>query len=183
MTSAALPLLFLDVDGPLIPFGATAREMPGGYPVHRPARPPRGVVANPLVDRIDPALGPRLSALPCTLVWATTWGSEANDCVAPWLGLPELPVVERPDADSAAHDDGHVPGVHWKTRLLFDWADGRPFAWADDEISDRDQVWLDARWPGHTLAHRVDPRFGLRDSDFAALDRWLRRHRGAGTAG
>jgi hypothetical protein len=43
------PLLFLDVDGPLIPFGAA-----GGYPSF-PADP----TGNPLVERIDPALGPR----------------------------------------------------------------------------------------------------------------------------
>ncbi|MEU9895121.1 hypothetical protein ACIBCS_03055 [Streptomyces phaeochromogenes] len=32
-----------------------------------------------------------LMALPCELVWATTWMAEANETVAPRLGLPELP--------------------------------------------------------------------------------------------
>ncbi|MEU6387968.1 HAD domain-containing protein [Streptomyces sp. NPDC046939] len=171
MSTSTPPLLFLDVDGPLIPFGATREEMPAGYPVYEPARPPRGAGTNPLVSRIDPALGPRLLALPCTLVWATTWGVEANECVAPWLGLPELPLVEWPDS---AEDDDQVVGLHWKTRALVDWADGRPFAWVDDEISDRDRLWLDAEQPGRAFAHRVDPRHGLTDSDFTALHRWLR---------
>ncbi|GGT05840.1 hypothetical protein ACFFV7_09060 [Nonomuraea spiralis] len=81
------PLLFLDVDGPLIPFG----PVPGGHPTFRTAS------ANPLLARVDPAHGPRLKALPCDLVWATTWMDDANDCVAPLLGLPRLPVATWPE--------------------------------------------------------------------------------------
>jgi hypothetical protein len=44
------PLLFLDVDGPLIPFGATREQLPGGYPTFGDAG------ANPLITRIDPGL-------------------------------------------------------------------------------------------------------------------------------
>ncbi|GGZ03617.1 hypothetical protein GCM10010365_23120 [Streptomyces poonensis] len=101
MLRSGLPLLFLDVDGPLIPFGATQQQLPGDYPTYEAARTPRGAATNPLITRIDPALGPRLLALPCTLVWATTWGADANDCISPWLGLPELPVVDRPPLAAA----------------------------------------------------------------------------------
>jgi hypothetical protein len=52
-----------------------------------------------LLDRLDPADGRRLLALGCQLVWATTWMADANDLVAPRLGLPELPVVEFPEDD------------------------------------------------------------------------------------
>lgn len=124
--------------------------------------------------RINPALGPRLLALPCTLVWATTWMSDANDCIAPWLGLPELPVVDWPDPAN----DAPVDGLHWKTRPLLDWAAGRPFAWIDDEITDRDRAWTEAHHPGRVLPHRIDPRYGLTDQDFAALGRWLQLHQG-----
>ncbi|TGZ17127.1 hypothetical protein DV517_21000 [Streptomyces sp. S816] len=82
-------LLFLDVDGPLIPFGAADHA----YPVHD--GPPVPVVEHPLLTRVDPALGHRLAALGCELVWATTWMDEANAVLAPWLGLPTLPVVRR----------------------------------------------------------------------------------------
>ncbi|MEU7554337.1 hypothetical protein AB0B01_18700 [Streptomyces sp. NPDC044571] len=61
------PLLFLDVDGPLIPFGATRQQRPYGYPTYGEDS------AHPLPARIDPSLGPLLAALPCALVWATTW--------------------------------------------------------------------------------------------------------------
>ncbi|MGK5641016.1 hypothetical protein ACSNOK_22270 [Streptomyces sp. URMC 126] len=194
MTGSALPLLFLDVDGPLIPFGATDRQLPGGYPTYLSpwiAPGTTGDGGNPLIARIDPALGPRLAALPYELVWATTWMSDANDCVAPWLGLPPLPVVVRPEPTdepdpSETPDEVGVVAVgaparravpHWKTRALVEWADGRPFAWVDDEIGDADRRWVRAHHPVGALLHRVDPLRGLRDGDFAALDAWSRSTR------
>lgn len=155
------PLLFLDVDGPLIPFGGS------GYPTHGTA------AANPLLTRVDPGHGPRLAALPCELVWATTWLEEANEAVAPRLGLPPLPVVAWPEPS----EDDEPAGLHWKTRALVDWADGRRFAWVDDEITDADRRWVAAHHRGGALLHRVDPRQGLTAADFTALDGWFRRER------
>ncbi|WP_210634046.1 HAD domain-containing protein [Streptomyces sp. GESEQ-13] len=152
------PLLFLDVDGPLIPFGA-------------PHPPPAAASAddgNPLLARLDPALGARLLALGCSLVWATTWREEANDVVAPRLGLPRLPVLDWPEADEPG-----PRGLHWKTRPLVEWAGGRPFVWVDDEIGAVDRQWVAAAHPGPALLHRVDPARGLQDSDFRALTDWL----------
>ncbi|WP_171164574.1 HAD domain-containing protein [Streptomyces sp. I05A-00742] len=178
MTGSALPLLFLDVDGPLIPFGATPQQLPNGYPTYRTPRIGRDRQAaadgNPLITRIDPALGPRLAALPCTLVWATTWMSDANECVAPWLGLPDLPVVPWPEPSESDEVDAYERGgLHWKTRVLVAWADGRPFAWVDDEIGEADRAWVAAHHSGRALLHRVDPRRGLGDGDFAVLGAWL----------
>ncbi|MFB7410386.1 hypothetical protein ACFCZ2_24695 [Streptomyces sp. NPDC056202] len=154
------PLLFLDVDGPLIPFGASGRE----YPTYAPSPPPS---VSPLLARLDPAQGPRLAALPYELVWATTWEDDANAWVAPRLGLPVLPLVRWPE-------DGPepAPGVHWKVPGLVAWAGGRPFAWVDDEIGAADRAWVAARHPGRALLHRVDPRQGLTVADFAALAAW-----------
>ncbi|KQV21696.1 MULTISPECIES: HAD domain-containing protein [unclassified Kitasatospora] len=160
---SVVPLLFLDVDGPIIPFGAT-----DGYPTFGTGYRQPGT--NPLLDRVDPALGPRLLALPCELVWATTWMSDANECLAPLLGLPDLPVVSWPEP---SEDDGRG-GLHWKTRTLVARAAGRPFAWVDDEITDADRSWVEAHHRGQAPLHRVDPRCGLTDADFATLDAWLR---------
>ncbi|MGW6536499.1 HAD domain-containing protein [Streptomyces sp. NPDC055051] len=170
--SQRLPLLFLDVDGPLIPFGAD----PGRYPTFAPAEHTlHGADVNPLLSRIDPAHGARLAALPCELVWATTWMDDANTCVAPVLGLPPLAVVAWPEpSDADAEDDGRE-GLHWKTRPLVALAAGRPFVWIDDELTDRDRTWVGAHHPGRALLLRVDARVGLTDADYAACDAWLRR--------
>ncbi|MGW6024275.1 hypothetical protein [Streptomyces sp. NPDC055099] len=178
MIESPLPLLFLDVDGPLIPFGATRQQLPNGYPTYRPAcrTEPQawGADSNPLIARINPAHGPQLLALPCELVWATTWMSDANECVGPWLGLPQLPVVIWPEPS----DEEGKDGLHWKTRYLVQWAAGRPFAWVDDEITDADRAWVEVQHPGPALPYRVDARQGLTSKDFAVLDRWLRQHTG-----
>lgn len=158
-------LLFLDVDGPLIPFGGTTP-----YPVHGP-RTAVDAPPHPLLPRLDPALGPRLLALGCELVWATTWLDDANAVVAPWLGLPPLPVVDWPEAPTPG-------GLHWKTQPLVAWADGRPFVWLDDEITDADRAWVAARHPAPALPHRVDHRLGLTGRDFTVLEEWIRSCRG-----
>jgi hypothetical protein len=191
-------LLFLDIDGTLLPFGA------GPYPLYEPrfrppdaapGRPPDGssgtdrpppdsvtgrplpgaLTGHPLLTRVNPAFGARLTSLGCELVWATTWGEDANTGLAPWLGLPRLPLVDWPDPDDEdREDDGEGAGsLHWKTRPLVSWAAGRPFVWVDDEISEADRSWVAAHHPARALLHRVDHQVGLTERDFAVLEEWL----------
>ncbi|GAA1548958.1 HAD domain-containing protein [Actinomadura kijaniata] len=156
------PLLFLDVDGPLLPFGED------------PRRGPRATAVGSHLARLVPEVGRRLAALPCELVWATTWEDAANDELAALIGLPWLPVVSWPEpSDEHEHEDRWF-GLHWKTRTLVSWAAGRPFAWVDDEITDADRDWVSAHHRGRALLHRVEASRGLSDEDFAALDRWFR---------
>ncbi|WP_262480099.1 hypothetical protein [Actinoplanes lobatus] len=153
-------MIFLDVDGPLIPF----RHRPG-VTVTAPPPDPSG---HPLIHRLDPADGRRLLALGGVLMWATTWMETANELVAPRIGLPPLPVVPFPD------DDLPGDGLHWKTRPLTAWAAGRPFVWLDDELTDIDRRWAADHHPGPALLHRVDPFTGLTEDDFTRVKHWLR---------
>ena len=161
----ARPLLFLDIDGPLIPFGGTEQE---SYPSLGPGGQED---SNPLLTRLDPALGTLLSALPCELVWATTWMHEANRWVAPALGLPTLAVVEWPERPDDRVDEWF--GLHWKTRTLVERAAARSFIWIDDEIGDGDREWVSTHHRGRALLYRVDPRTGLHRDDLAAMVEWI----------
>jgi hypothetical protein len=62
----------------------------------------------------------------------------------------------------------------WKTRPAVAWADGRPFAWIDDEIIDADRDWVSTHHPGRALLHHIVSSRGLTDGDFTVLDQWLR---------
>ncbi|MFE9094982.1 hypothetical protein [Streptomyces sp. NPDC007264] len=51
-------------------------------------------------------------------------------------------------------------------------AQGRPFAWVDDQIADADRTWVRDQHGGPAQLHRVDPQTGLAADDFALLARW-----------
>jgi hypothetical protein len=50
---------------------------------------------------------------------------DANEVIAPLLGLPHLPVADLPDVP----EEDQAGLLHWKTRALVEAAAGRPFAW------------------------------------------------------
>ncbi|ELP68307.1 hypothetical protein ACKI1I_00095 [Streptomyces turgidiscabies] len=167
------PLLFLDVDGPLNPYAAQPERRPVGYTTLRvphnsgTSDEHRGLSSRrrPLRVWLNPEHGRSLLQLGYELCWATTWMDKANRWIAPVLGLPELPFVDFGDALFQDRPDG----IHWKTAPLVDYADGRAFAWVDDEQSVLDQAYVAAHHHGPGLLHHVNPRIGLLEDDFRTL--------------
>ncbi|MFD8566818.1 hypothetical protein [Streptomyces sp. NPDC059639] len=170
------PLLFLDVDGPLNPYAAKPERRPAGYTTlrvpHEISKDYVGISLRrrPLRVWLNPAHGRALLQLDYELCWATTWMGDANRWIAPVLGLPELPFVDFGDALLQERPDG----VHWKTGPLVDYAEGRPFAWVDDEQSTLDEAHVAAHHRGPGLLHHVNPRIGLGEDDFQRLAEFSR---------
>ncbi|WP_328870519.1 hypothetical protein OHT76_10635 [Streptomyces sp. NBC_00287] len=163
------PLLFLDVDGPLNPWAAQPERRPEGYTTLRVALHP----GRPLRVWLNPSHGPALLALDYDLCWATTWMDAANRWIAPVVGLPELPYVDFGTGLFAERPDG----VHWKTAAIVEYAKGRPFAWVDDEQSEADERYVAENHPAPALLLHVNPRIGMREPDFRALEEWAARFR------
>ncbi|MFJ5837720.1 hypothetical protein ACIQGO_13315 [Streptomyces shenzhenensis] len=167
------PVLFLDVDGPLNPYAAKPEKRPDGYTtlrVPQDSGTPQGrgelsLRRRPLRVWLKPEHGRALLRLGYELCWATTWMGDANRWIGPVLGLPELPFVDFGGALFQERPDG----VHWKTPPLVDYANGRSFAWVDDEQSGLDQAYVAAHHRAHGLLHHVNPRIGLREEDFRVL--------------
>jgi hypothetical protein len=173
------PLLLVDVDGPLNPYAADQNRRPAGYQTFR-LLPPGwvseerrrlemlGVDARrvkPLRVWLNPSHGQALAELAYDLVWATAWEQDANEFIAPLLGLPELPFIPW----STRLKEGVV---NWKTHQIVAWVNGRAFAWIDDEITDADRAWVGENHHGPSFLLRIDPGTGLVSEDFAVLSDW-----------
>lgn len=154
------PALLLDVDGVLNPYDAP--ERPPGYEEHR-YQP--GLMWGPDGLRVwlNPGHGPMLTALArehgLELVWATTWEWQANEWIAPRVGLPELPVIT------------FGTGAVVKRTSVAPWAGDRPLAWFDDMFTELDHGWASER-AGATLLVPVSPHVGLRESDLKPVAEW-----------
>ena len=117
----ARPLLLIDVDGVLNPYAA--KEMPPGF-VRHAFDVEDGRTVRPL---LNPEHGAWLRELAADfdLVWMTQWADQANEFVAPVLGLPPLPVI-KPIVRGLLN-----PSIN-KEYPAKAFVKGRPFAWVED---------------------------------------------------
>ncbi len=167
VVSAARPLLYLDVDGPLVPFAAEHR--PQGYQGFR--LPPRTdtdcAPGSGAVRRVwlQPAHGPQLRALTeiYDMVWATAWRQDANAWIRPILELPHLPVLPWPGTSATWCD----PVATF--RAIVEHAGPRPFVWVAAGIDDTVRGHADRHAAGRAFVHSVDPEQGLAERDFMVL--------------
>lgn len=176
---SARPLLALDVDGVLnvacSPSVARGRGLVRDeIKVPTPWSDGRWVR---LRLHLDPTHGPALLALAANLgvelAWATTWNHQANEVIAPRVGLPELPVIEVP----APTGDLALTPHHWKRDAILAYAGDRPLAWLDDDLRLVDQGWADRRTSGGapTLLLPTNADVGLRDEHLADVHSWVER--------
>ena len=74
-------------------------------------------------------------------VWLTTWRHIAREHVAPLIGLPDWEAIPHPidvgeDTDGVAAHQWDRARPWWKTQGVLDrTADGRQFAWLDDDLA------------------------------------------------
>jgi hypothetical protein len=149
------PLLLIDVDGVVCPYGdelvepleAGLEQATVGY---SPVWLPHGI--RDRLRRLDESF---------QLVWCTAWQDRAAEFLAPHLGMRALPVIY---FDEPAEEDGH-----WKWPAIEAFVGDRPFAWIDDELGRADLARAERRGI-LTLLVRVDGTTGLGDRHVGQLE-------------
>ena len=155
------PLLLIDVDGVLNPFDMDHDLAPElGFELYR-ITVHDGRCFSVLLNPIHGAWLNELAA-DFDLVWATTWGHEANELIGPKIGLPALPVIE-PVRRGLYRIEKFDPARKFVR--------GRPFAWIDDNFEYGVHDWAARRnragWPA--LLVRPNPEVGLTEAHIQTL--------------
>lgn len=158
------PLLLIDVDGPLNPYAQSYSQLRKekkfkvyrllGYKVWLNRW--HGEELNKLAELYE-------------LVWCTTWEHSANELIGPRIGLPELPVIE---FGKNLPDKPPVRGLYWKSAVILEYTDNRPFVWLDDECQEVDADYFKANRTGKFAVLPVSPITGLITENFADVREW-----------
>lgn len=124
---------------------------------------------------LDRANGRRMTAQASAggeLMWFTSWAEDANRCIGPLLGLPDLPVIPFPPWPG--DPDDHPGFGEWKGACLARWAAkaGRPvLVYDNDPAIGPALAAAGLAQPWHVV--QVNPRTAVTLSDLEEGDAWL----------
>jgi hypothetical protein len=149
------PLLLVDVDGVVCPYAHELAEPAAAGLEQATVGHSRVWLARDIAEHLH-----RLREL-FQLVWCTAWEDHAAEFLAPFLGLPALPVIR---FEEPAEEDGH-----WKWPAIETFVRDRPFAWIDDELG-RDDLARARRRSAPTMLVQIEGTHGLDDTHVEQLE-------------
>jgi hypothetical protein len=149
------PLLLVDVDGVVCPYAVELADPAAA------GLAPATVGYTPVW--LSAGIRQHLTRLTelYQLVWCTAWEDRAAEFLAPFLGLPPLPVIR---FEEPAEEDGH-----WKWPAIEAFVGDRPFAWIDDELGRADLARADRR-SSPTMLVQIEGAYGLHAAHVEQLE-------------
>jgi hypothetical protein len=157
------PLLLVDVDGVVCPYADELVDPAATGLAQSMVGHSRVWLARDIADHLQ-WLGELFQP-----VWCTAWEDHAAEFLAPFLGLPPMPVIH---FEEPAEEDGH-----WKWRAIEAFVSDRPFAWIDDELGRADLARA-ARRSVPTLLVPIEGTHGLGDTHVVQLEGFAEAVRG-----
>lgn len=107
------------------------------------------------------------------IVWATMWTHNANELIAPIMGIGPFPVIDHNDIPEWV-DDSKLRGIDGlKIATIDPFVGDRPFAWIDDDISAVARKWAGER-NAPTKLVKPNPTYGLQRDHIDQLIEWAK---------
>ncbi len=172
-----LPVLFLDVDGVLNAY-ALDPILAGfdDFEVHEVTIGDDTGFRMTLDLRLSPGMGQALATLPAEIVWLTTWEHNADQLIAPLVGLPRgLRVLSPPSGAKTGTPLWKLDALRQSVSL-----NPTPFVWLDDDLNLFRAAVSAEKWaselPVPSLLIAPDPRAGILPEDIEAIEEFLAAH-------